>query len=251
MDREEPIAVIRMNRPEARNALDARMAGELVEALDELERDDAIRCVVVTGDGKAFSAGADIREMSGLGSVDLVRSDPFSGLWNRLGSYTKPIVAALHGHVLGGGLELAMNCDLLVASDDARLGLPEINIGIIPGGGGTQRLTKAVGKHRAMEMVLTGRTIDAGEALALGLLNRVVKGDSCLEEAKALAREIASKSPLALRLAKESVNRSFEVPLHEGIDFERKNFFLLFSSRDKDEGMRAFLEKRKPTFTGR
>ncbi|MEM0287218.1 MAG: enoyl-CoA hydratase-related protein [Nitrososphaerota archaeon] len=251
LSREIPIAIIRLNRPEAYNALNMQMVHEIVDALDKLEEDEGVRCIVLTGNDKAFSAGADIKEMINLSSVDLIRTGHFLPLWNKVGNYSKPIVAALSGYVLGGGLELAMSCDVLVASENTKLGQPEINIGVIPGGGGTQRLTRAVGKYKAMEMILTGSMITAEEALRLGLVSRVVPANSYLDEAKKVALEISSKSPLALKLAKEAVNRAFEISLQEGLSFERKNFFLLFSSEDKKEGMNAFLQKRKPEFKGR
>lgn len=249
--KEETIAVITLNRPDALNALNAKMVTELIDALDGFEKDDSIRCIVIAGNEGAFSAGADIKEMIDLSAVDMAKTGHFFPLWDRIGRYPKPIVGALSGFVLGGGLELAMNCDVLIASDTARLGQPEINIGVIPGGGGTQRLTRAVGKYKAMEMILTGRMIGADEAKTLGLVSRVVPKEAFMEEAKRIAKEIASKSPLAIKFAKQAVNKAFEMGLSDGLDFERELFYLLFASEDKVEGMKAFLEKKKPEFKGK
>lgn len=245
-----PIGIVQFNRPKVLNALNATLIRELVDALEAFDRDDAIRCIIVTGNERAFAAGADISEMSGETAIDQVKSDRFA-VWARVRSIRKPIIAAVSGYALGGGCELAMTCDMIVASETARFGQPEINLGIIPGAGGTQRLTRAVGKALAMELVLTGRQLTAQEALAAGLVNRVVATEVLLDEAKALAREIASKSPLAVRMAKEAINKAFETPLSEGLEFERKNFYLLFASEDQKEGMKAFLEKRKPEWKGR
>jgi len=206
---------------------------------------------VIAGSERAFSAGADIGEMAGKTAVQMTTSGHYFSLWDKVGKYPKPIVGALSGFVLGGGLELAMSLDVLIASETTQLGQPEIDIGIIPGGGGTQRLTWAVGKYKAMEMILTGMRIGAEEARANGLVNRVVPKEAYLEEAKKVAKEIASKSPVALRLAKMAVNKAFEMGLGDGMDFEREVFYLLFASEDKDEGMRAFMEKRKPEFKGK
>jgi enoyl-CoA hydratase len=249
--KELPIAIIKLNRPEAMNALNSKMVSELVDALTELEKDDEVRCLVITGDERAFSAGADIKEMVGLSTVDLVKTRHFFPLWDKIGHYPKPVVAALSGYVLGGGLELAMSCDILIAAEGTRLGQPEINIGVMPGGGGTQRLTRIVGKHKAMEMVLTGNMITAEEAKGYGLINKVVPQEVYLTEAKKIAMEIASKGPVAVRLAKEAVLKAYETSLNEGLDFERKHFFMLFSTEDMKEGMNAFIEKRKPNFRGR
>ncbi len=249
--KEGTIAVITLNRPDALNALNAKMVTELIDALDGFEKDDSIRCIVIAGNEGAFSAGADIKEMIDLSAVDMAKTGHFFPLWDRIGRYPKPIVGALSGFVLGGGLELAMNCDVLIASDTARLGQPEINIGVIPGGGGTQRLTRAVGKYKAMEMILTGTMIGADEAKTLGLVSRVVPKEAFMEEAKRIAKEIASKSPLAIKFAKQAVNKAFEMGLSDGLDFERELFYLLFASEDKVEGMKAFLEKKKPEFKGK
>jgi enoyl-CoA hydratase len=249
--KEGPIGVITLNRPDAMNAMNHKMVNELIAALGDFEKDDSIRCVVLAGSERAFSGGADINEMAELTAVQMAMTGHFFPLWDKVGRYPKPIVGALSGWVLGGGLELAMSCDILVASETTQLGQPEIDIGVIPGGGGTQRLTRAVGKYKAMEMILTGKRIGAEEAKTLGLVSRVVPKEAYFTEAKKLAQEIAVKSPVAIRLAKMAVNKAFEMGLSEGIDFERELFYLLFASEDKKEGMRAFLEKRKPEFKGK
>jgi enoyl-CoA hydratase len=227
------------------------MVDEIISALRGFECDDDVRCVILTGSERAFCAGADIREMSAQSTVDMIRTNHFFLLWRSVGTFPKPIIAALSGHVVGGGLELAMACDILIASESARLGQPEINIGIIPGGGGTQRLPRAVGRYKAMEMILTGSTIAAEEARQYGLVNRVVPRERFLEEAKAVGREIASKSPIAVKMAKQAINKAYELGVTEGIEFERQLFYQLFSTEDKIEGMKAFLEKRRPEFRGR
>jgi enoyl-CoA hydratase len=251
VSREGPLGVITLNRPQAMNALSSKMVTELISALDGFEKDEGIRCLVIAGSERAFSAGADIKEMAQMTAVQMTMTGHFFPLWDKVGRYPKPIVGALSGFVLGGGLELAMSLDVLVASETTQLGQPEIDIGIMPGGGGTQRLTRAVGKYKAMEMILTGKRIGAEEAKALGLVSRVVPKEAYLDEAKKVANEIASKSPVAARLAKMAVNKAFEMGLSQGIDFERELFYLLFASEDKNEGMKAFTEKRKPEFKGK
>jgi len=251
VSKEGQLGIITLNRPQAMNALNTTMVTELIAALNEFEKDEGVRCLVIAGSERAFSAGADIKEMAQMTAVKMTMTGHFFPLWDRVGRYPKPIVGALSGFVLGGGLELAMSLDVLVASETTQLGQPEIDIGIMPGGGGTQRLTRAVGKYKAMEMVLTGKRIGAEEAKSLGLVSRVVPKEAYLEEAKKVADEIASKSPVAVRLAKMAVNKAFEMGLSEGIDFEREVFYLLFASEDKDEGMNAFVEKRKPEFKGK
>jgi enoyl-CoA hydratase len=251
VSKEAPIGIITLNRPNAMNALNSKMVVELVDALDGFEKDESVRCLVLTGNEKAFSAGADIKEMVNSGAIDMVKTSHFFPLWDRIGRYPKPIVAALSGFVLGGGLELAMSCDVIIASETTQLGQPEIEIGIMPGGGGTQRLARAVGKYKAMEMILTGRRIGAEEAKTLGLVSRVVPKEACLDEAKKVAKEISSMSPIAVKIAKMAVSKTFEVGLGEGLDFERELFYLLFASEDKTEGMKAFMEKRKPDFKGK
>jgi enoyl-CoA hydratase len=242
-------AVVRLNRPKVLNALNGATIAELVAALEALDADSAYRCAVITGNDRAFAAGADIGEMADLAPIPLLLSERFV-LWDRFRRLHFPLIAAVSGFALGGGCELAMNCDMIIASETAQFGQPEINLGIMPGAGGTQRLTRAVGKARAMEMILTGAPISAREALAAGLVNRVVPIELYLEEAEALAARIAAQAPVAVRLAKEAVLKAFDTTIEEGIDFERRSFFLLFAGADQKEGMRAFLEKRSPQFEG-
>ena len=249
--KEGRVGVIALNRPEAMNALNNRMVSELIEALSAFEMDEEVRCVVITGSERAFSAGADIKEMAEISAVQMAMTEHFFPLWDKVGKYPKPIVGALSGFVLGGGLELAMSCDILVASETTQLGQPEIDIGVMPGGGGTQRLTRAVGKYKAMEMILTGRRIGAEEAKTLGLVSRVVPKEAYLVEAMKVAKEVSEKSPVAVKMAKMAVNKAFEMGLADAIDFERELFYLLFASEDKAEGMKAFMEKRKPEFKGK
>ena len=245
------VALVTLNRPEVLNALDYQTLGELVAALEALDVDESVRCIVITGAGdRAFAAGADIKEMADATPVTLTAANNFAR-WERLRRIRVPIIAAVRGFALGGGCELAMACDTVVASDDAQFGQPEIKIGIMPGAGGTQRLTRAIGKAKAMEMILTGRNISADEAYAGGLVARVVAREETLPEALRLASEIASMPPLAVRAAKEAVNRAYELSLEAGLEFERRNFFMLFASEDQKEGMTAFIEKRKPTWRGR
>ncbi len=251
VSKENRIGVISLNRPQQMNALSSKLVTELISALVEFEKDDDVRCLVIAGSDRAFSAGADIKEMSNMTAVQMAMTGHFFPLWDKVGHYPKPLVGALSGFVLGGGLELAMSLDVLVASETTQFGQPEIDIGVMPGGGGTQRLTRAVGKAKAMEMILTGNRIGAEEAKMLGLVSRVVPKEAYLEEAKKVASEIASKSPVAIRMAKMAVNKAFEMGLSQGIDFERELFYLLFASEDKDEGMNAFVEKRKPDFKGK
>lgn len=248
--RQEGYAIVQFNRPDVLNALTMKLMEELVETLEMLDKDDGVRCVILTGNEKAFAAGADIKEMADASAVEMLTRDQFAR-WDRIRKFKKPIIAAVSGFALGGGCELAMTCDMVVASETAKFGQPEINIGVIPGAGGTQRLTRAVGKAKSMELVLTGRMISAGEALRWGLINKVVPVECYLEEAKAWAREIATKPPIAVRLAKESVLKAFDTTIEGGLEFERKNFYLLFASDDQKEGMNAFSEKRKPEWKGR
>jgi enoyl-CoA hydratase len=246
---DDGVAIVRLNRPRVRNALNQALMGELVEILETLDGDEAVRVIVLTGDERAFAAGADIGEMAAATAIEML-GRPNLARWDRLRKIRKPLIAAVSGYALGGGCELAMVCDLIVASESARFGQPEINLGLMPGGGGTQRLVRAVGKARAMDLILTGRMMTASEAYAAGLVTSVVPAELYLEEAIRLARVIAAKSPNAVRLAKESVLKSFESSLDTGLDYERRSFNLLFASEDAREGMRAFLEKREPSFTG-
>lgn len=246
----EHYAVLRLNRPRELNALNLQLMQELKAGLALLDADENIRCIIITGSERAFAAGADIKQMQDLNAIDMLKIDQFS-TWDAIRKTKKPIIAAVSGFALGGGCELAMLCDMIIASESAQFGQPEIKIGVMPGAGGTQRLTRAVGKVNAMEMVLTGKFISAEKALQLGLVNRVVPVEYYLKEAITLAKEIAELSPLAVRLAKESVNKAFDSTLSEGLEFERKNFYMLFASHDQKEGMSAFVEKRKAEFTGR
>ena len=244
------VAVITLNRPKVLNALNGDTMNELADALDSFERDDVVRCTVLTGNDRAFAAGADVGEMVKAVPVDMLTGYRFQQ-WDRIRRISKPIIAAVRGFALGGGCELALLCDIVIAGEGARFGQPEINLGIMPGAGGTQRLTRAAGKARAMEIILTGRHVPAAEAYAMGLITRVVPDEVVLAEAKTLAHVIASKPPVAVRLAKESILKAFDTTLETGLDYERKAFYLLFSTEDKNEGIAAFLEKRPPTFKGR
>ena len=248
--REDPVAIVQLNRPKVLNALNLALMQELVEVLHQLDHDEKVRCLILTGDEKAFAAGADIREMAEAGPIEMLQRNTIA-LWDQVQAISKPIVAAVSGYALGGGCELALLCDIIVASETARFAQPEINIGVIPGAGGTQRLARTLGKHRAMEFILTGRPMLAQEALAVGLACRVVPPEACLDEARKLAGEICQRSPLAVKLAKEAILKAFETGLQDGLDFERKCFYLLFGSEDQKEGMKAFLEKRKAEFRGK
>lgn len=244
------VALVQLNRPKELNALNLQLMGELRDALKELDDNADVRAIVITGNEKAFAAGADIKQMAGKTAIDMLQIDQFS-TWDTIRKTKKPIVAAVSGFALGGGCELAMICDIIIASETAKFGQPEIKIGVMPGAGGTQRLTRAIGKARAMEMVLTGKFISAEEAEKFGLVNRVVPVELYLNEAIKLAQEIAEMSPIAAQLAKESVNKAFDTHLQEGLFFERKNFYMLFASEDQKEGMAAFVEKRKAEFKGK
>ena len=249
-DETRRVALVRLNRPKQLNALNGQVMDQLCEALETLDRDDAIRCLVVTGNERAFAAGADIGEMATATPVEMLRTNRIAQ-WDRVRRISKPVIAAVSGWCLGGGCELAMALDLILAGESARFGQPEINIGVIPGAGGTQRLTRAIGKSRAMEMILTGEPIDAREAHRLGLVSRVVPDELLVEDALALAATIATKSPIALRVAKEAVNAAYEMSLTDALAHERRLFYLLFASEDQKEGMAAFVEKRTPDFKGR
>jgi enoyl-CoA hydratase len=243
-------AIIQFNRPDVLNAINMKLMEELVNALESFEHDDTVRAIILTGNEKAFAAGADIKEMSDASAMEMLIRDQFAR-WDKIRKIKKPIIAAVSGFALGGGCELSMSCDMIIASESAKFGQPEINIGVMPGAGGTQRLTRAVGKYKAMEMVLTGKMISGEEAMRWGLVNKVVPVEYYLEEAKSLAKEIASKPPVAVRLAKEAVLKSFDTTIEGGLEFERKNFYLLFASDDQKEGMKAFVEKRKAEWKGR
>jgi enoyl-CoA hydratase len=249
--REVPIATVQLNRPDVLNALNEEVLGELVKELTALDDDDAIRCIVLTGNERAFAAGADIKEAFVTATpISMLRQD-LTSRWEAIRRIRTPIIAAVSGYALGGGCELAMICDIIVASETAQFGQPEINLGIIPGAGGTQRLTRTVGKYRANELILTGRRIKADEAKAIGLAAQVYPAASWLDDAKALARTIAEKPPVAARLATEAVDLAWNSTLDAGLEFERKAFYLLFATEDKKEGVDAFVNKRKATFKGK
>jgi len=250
VERADPIAVVLLNRPQQLNALSGELMEELVTALQMLDEDEAVRCIVLGGNERAFAAGADIAELAAGTPVSLYQSRRLDR-WDAIRSLRTPLVAAVSGFCLGGGCELAMACDLIVASESAKFGQPEINLGVMPGAGGTQRLTRAVGKAVAMDMILSGRMLGAEQARDLGLVARVVAQEAWLEAAKRVAREIAAKSPVSVRLAKDAIDQAFETPLSAGIELERRSFFLARASEDADEGLSAFVEKRKPDFRGR
>ncbi len=247
-DVEEHVGLITLNRPKALNALNSRMLGELAEALTTMQYDKNVRCIIITGSEKAFAAGADIKEMSEKSFVDMFTEDFFTPETEALLRVRKPIIAAVSGYALGGGCELAMMCDFIICSDTAKFGQPEINLGVVAGIGGTQRLTRFVGKSKAMEMHLTGRMMDAAEAERSGLVSRVVPAKDLMADAKATAAKIAEKSMITTMVVKEAVNRAYETTLREGLLFERRVFHALFNTDDQTEGMSAFLEKREPQF---
>jgi len=244
------VALVRLNRPESLNALNRALVSDLTQMLLELDQDSEVRAIVITGNERAFAAGADIKEMAGDSAVDMLLLDQFQK-WDQIKRLKKPLIAAVSGYALGGGCELAMLCDMIIASETAQFGQPEIKIGVIPGAGGTQRLVRAIGKSRAMEHILTGRFFSAQQAYEWGLVSRVVPVELYLEEALRLAEEIASMPPIAVQLAKQAILKSYEMSLEEGLHFERRNFYLLFATEDQKEGMRAFSEKRPPRWQGR
>jgi len=244
------VALIQLNRPKELNALNLEMMSEIRDSLISLDKDDSIRVIIITGNERSFAAGADIKQMADKSPVDMLKIDQFS-TWDQIRKTKKPLIAAVSGFALGGGCELSMTCDMIIASETAKFGQPEIKIGVMPGAGGTQRLTKAIGKARAMELILTGNFLSAEEALKHGLVNKVVPVEMLMDATRELALQIAKMSPVATQLAKEAINRSFETHLDEGLTLERKNFYLSFSSEDQKEGMKAFIEKRKPNFSGR
>jgi enoyl-CoA hydratase len=250
VERDGPVGLVRLNRPQQLNALSYGLVKDLSLAMQALDQDDDVRVIIVTGSEKVFAAGADIKEMAELGPFDRPVQERLA-YRDQINRISKPVIAAVSGFALGGGCELAMSCDIIIASETARFGQPEVNLGIIPGSGGTQRLTRTVGKYRAMEMVLAGEFVSATEAERLGLVNRVVPLELLLDEAKALAKKIATKPLLAIKAAKEAVLKSANTALDEGLEYERKSFYLLLSSEDRTEGMKAFLEKRKPEFKGK
>ena len=246
----DSVALVRIERYEVLNALNLHLMNELVGELARLDGDDAVRCMVVTGGPKAFAAGADILEMADATVVEMKQLNQFQ-VWDKLRQVRKPVIAAVNGFALGGGCELAMACDMIVAGEDAKFGQPEVKLGVMPGAGGTQRLTRLIGKNRALEMLLTGRPISADDALNMGLVNRVVPADTCVQEALSLAYEIAKQAPIAVQMIKEAANKVLDVDLQTGMELERNAFYLLFATEDRSEGMKAFLDKRKPVFRGR
>ena len=251
VENEDDVALIRLNRPEALNALNSTLITELADALSEADSNDKVRCIVITGSEKAFAAGADIKEMSEKSFVDVYNEDLFGAQVQVIERIRKPIIAAVSGYALGGGCELAMICDFIIAAENAKFGQPEVNLGVVAGIGGTQRLTRVIGKSKAMDMHLTGRFMDAAEAERSGLVSRVVPTAKLIPEAMAAARKIAEKSQITVKTIKEAVNRSYETTLSEGIRFERRAFHSLFGTEDQKEGMAAFLEKREPQFRDR
>lgn len=248
VDCKEPVGLITLNRPEAMNALNSQLMDEVTQALRAFEADDKIRCIVITGNAKAFAAGADIKEMQSMDYMDAYMNDFITANWEEASRCRKPIIAAVAGYALGGGCELAMMCDFILAADNAKFGQPEIKLGVIPGAGGTQRLTRFVGKSKAMEMVLTGRMMGAEEAERSGLVSRVIPLDDLLDEALKVARKIADLSLPSVMIAKECVNKAYETTLREGVMFERRVFHSLFATEDQKEGMAAFAEKRTAKF---
>ena len=245
------VLLIRLNRPQALNALNDQLMDELTSALDAAEADDGVRAVVLTGSERAFAAGADIKEMASKDYVQAFREDFITRNWERVDRCRKPVIAAVGGYALGGGCELAMMCDFIIAADNARFGQPEITLGVSPGAGGTQRLTRFIGKSKAMDMILTGRMMEAEEAERSGLVSRVVPKEKLVEEALAAAAKIAALSPVSVMLTKEMVKAAYETPLHQGVQLERRLFHSMFALQDQKEGMSAFVEKRKPDFKGR
>jgi enoyl-CoA hydratase len=244
------VGIITLNRPKVLNALNLQLVDEVVAEMERLDQDPEIRVILLTGNEKAFAAGADIGEMADPSAIEIMKRNQFA-VWDRIARISKPIVGAVSGFALGGGCELMMNCDIIIASETAMIGQPEIKLGIMPGAGGTQRLTRAVGVRKAMEMLLTGEPISAREALRCGLVNRVVPVESCFDEALKMAKQIAQQPPLAVQVIKKAVYKAEDVPLQDALDYERNAFYLLLASEDRKEGMQAFLEKRKPRFTGK
>lgn len=244
------VGLIQLNRPQAMNAFNLAMLAEVFDALEAFDKDEKIGAVVVTGNEKAFAAGADIKEMADQSYVEMLKSGHVE-IWNRIRDIKKPVIAAVSGWALGGGCEFVLSCDMIIASESAKFGQPEITIGVIPGAGGTQRLARLLGKHLAMEMVINNRTLSATEALQFGLANRLVPVEGYLDSAIAFAEEIASRAPIAVRMAKDSVNAAFETTLTEGLKVEKRNFYPLFATEDQKEGMKAFVEKRKADWKGK
>lgn len=246
----ERVGIVTLNRPQAMNAFNATMLGELFDAMEAFDKDENIGALIVTGNEKAFAAGADIKEMADATPFQMI-TEARVEVWDRIRGIKKPVIAAVSGWALGGGCEFVLSCDMVIASESAKFGQPEITIGIIPGAGGTQRLARLIGKNLTMEMVINNRTLSAAEALQFGLANRVVPVEGYLDAAVAFAEEIASRAPMAVRMAKDAVNAAFETTLTEGLKAEKRNFYPLFSTEDQKEGMQAFIEKRKPNWKGK
>ncbi|OIK14928.1 enoyl-CoA hydratase-related protein [Bacillus sp. MUM 13] len=244
------LGIVKLNRPNVLNALNTRMVSEVAQTFLEFEKNERIKVIVLTGNGRAFAAGADIAEMADKDSISLELLNQFKD-WDHIISIKKPIVGAINGLALGGGFELALCCDVLFAAEDAKFGFPEVNLGVMPGAGGTQRLTKALGRAQALQWLWTGDMMSAQEAYSYGLLTKIMPGELLMEESLKFAEKIAKQPILSIRLIKESVNKAIDYPLQEGMQFERKNFYMLFSSEDQKEGMKAFIEKRKPSFKGK
>ncbi|UOQ92451.1 enoyl-CoA hydratase-related protein [Halobacillus shinanisalinarum] len=246
---ENKAGVIQLHRPQVANALNRKMVDEIVEQMEAFDRDDSLRAIVLKGNEKAFAAGADIEEMMEDSPLSLELTNPFA-VWDRITLIKKPIIAAVNGFALGGGFELALHCDLIVAAENAKFGFPEVTLGVMPGAGGTQLLTKAMGRAKALEWIWLGQTMNAQEALQYGVINRVVAPELVEEETMRLASQIVEQAPVAIRLIKEAVHEAVDAPLIDGLKLERKNFYLAFASQDQKEGMRAFTEKRNPSFKG-
>jgi enoyl-CoA hydratase len=249
-EKRDYIGFITLNRPKVLNAINRKMVSEILKAAEGFDRDQDVRVLVLSGNGRAFAAGADIDEMKQDGSIDMELMNQFVD-WDRLALIKKPIIGAIHGYALGGGFELALCCDLLFAAEGTEFGFPEVNLAVMPGAGGTQRLTKLMGKMKALEWLLSGDRMSVQEAHQYGVINRIISKELLHEETVKFAKKLAEKPPLSLRLIKESVLKAVDYPLYEGMQFERKNFYLLFSSEDQKEGMQAFIEKRKPNFKGK
>lgn len=247
---EGSVAILQLNRPQVLNALNLAIVDELVDKLKKLQDDDNVRCIVLTGNEKAFAAGADIDEMVDISLADIKMKNQFLP-WDLIPRFTKPLIAAVNGYALGGGCELAMSCDMIVAADNAVFGQPEINLGVMPGAGGTQRFVKALGKARAFELLLTGENLPAKEAYERGLVTKIVPNELVLKEAIKLAQTIAQKAPIAATLIKESIYKALDTPTQTGMDYERNAFYMCFGTEDRTEGMKAFIEKRRPTFKGK
>ncbi|RUL51774.1 MULTISPECIES: enoyl-CoA hydratase/isomerase family protein [Lysinibacillus] len=248
--KQEAIGIVELNRPKQYNALNRKMVREIVEAFEQFERDEEVRVIVLQGRGNAFSAGADIDEMAFDDTIKLELLNQFAD-WDKIALMKKPIIGAVQGYVFGGGFELALSCDMLIAAEGTEFCFPEVNLGVMPGAGGTQRLTKLVGRTKALEWIWTANRITANAALQHGVINQIVQKEILIEETMKIATQISNQPPLAIRLIKESVNKAVDYSLYEGMQFERKNFYVLFSSEDQKEGMQAFVEKRKPQFKGR